>query len=60
MELWLPGGEVHRISSQLLGVPSASSFEMMVLCSPQATVEPTPLGWHRGKCGSSLSAFSQV
>ena len=47
VELWLPGGEVHRISSQLLGVPSASSFEMMMLCSPQAPVEPTPLSWHR-------------
>lgn len=46
VEVWLPGSEVHRVSSQLLGVESASSYEMMMLCSPKREQVNYP-AWHR-------------
>jgi hypothetical protein len=47
VEVWLPGGPVHRVSSALLGVKSASSMEMMVLCSPRAQGTEQVPSWHR-------------
>ena len=46
VEAWLPGSEVHRVSSALLGVESASVYEMMMLCSPKREQLHYP-AWHR-------------